>query len=84
MDEEKVKRAEMRTLLTRASEEIEGLREQCMRLEQYRAHTERMLALFEGGPRAPQHSGEGEDVAWMLRRMAHTYQEVDSESQSPR
>jgi len=55
-------------LMERAANEIEELRRRIDRLSAYHAHTERMLALFEGGPRPEQNMGMAEDVAWLLRK----------------
>ena len=62
-------------LLREAIEEIHALRRHVGELEQYRRHTERMLALFEGVP-GREFPGEGEvteDVTWRLARRAEEY-----------
>lgn len=38
-------------LMVEAAKEIDRLEAKVHRLEEYQIHTERMLALFEGGPR---------------------------------
>ena len=59
-----------KNMMLSAADEIEGLRQKVGALELYHRHTERLLALFEGGPRKPEAIGMGEDVAWRLRKRA--------------
>lgn len=66
---------EARDTLRRAAEEIRSLRSENERLRDYRNHTERMLALFEGGPRFADVGGEGIDVAWEAESLALTLDE---------
>lgn len=58
-----------------AIEEIHALRRQVWLLQAYKNHTERMLTMFEGGPRGEGggHSIESEDVAWRLEQMVRKY-----------
>lgn len=65
-------------LLRVAAMEIDHLRKVNQRLTEYRDHTERLLALFEGGPRPHKVRGEEEDVAWKLRRMADKIENPES------
>lgn len=57
-------------LLREAAQEIEVLRASMSRLGDYKRHTDRMLALFEGGPDQNVISGESPDMAWRLRTVA--------------
>jgi hypothetical protein len=63
-------------LLCDAANEITRLRTDVAALQGYKRHTERMLALFEGGPRAESRMGEGEDLAWKLRRVAEEFRKL--------
>lgn len=68
------KREELARILRQAAAEIQRLRRQCDDLAQYRDHTERLLALFEGGPKR-QGFGEAEpDLAHMLEVVARGYE----------
>jgi len=63
-------------LLEEAAEEIEQLRLMNGTLKMYRDHTERMLALFEGGPRDKIQQGFSVDVLWKLRQAAEGFREA--------
>lgn len=54
-------------LMREAVAEIEWLRGEVKALAAYKQHTERMLALFEGGPRMEGGGEMGPDVVWKLR-----------------
>ena len=65
-----------------AINEIHALRRQVGELQGYKNHTERMLAMFEGGPRGQGYgdSPMSDDVTYRLERMEREYVDpVDAE-----
>ena len=70
------KKANTVRLMRDAAGEIRRRRTQLHELASYQAHTERMLALFEGGPPPERNQGQSIDVAWELTQAAD---EIDPE-----
>lgn len=62
------------SLLREGAGEIRRLRLRVMSLTQYRDQTERLLALFEGGPRGRDMVSDDVDLAWTLERAAETFE----------
>lgn len=68
-------------LFDEAATEIERLRLINKELSQYKKHTERMLNLFEGGPKTSHDYGETEDIVWKLREVAKGFRKPLNESE---
>ena len=64
-------------LLRDAAAEIRKLRVQKMTLAQYRSHTERLLALFEGGPPQPGYEAGEPDLAYKLDTVADGFEKPE-------
>ncbi len=72
-------------LIRVAIHEVVRLREEVAQLRQYRDHTERMLALFEGGPHHPPGMSIGgqDDFVHQLEQMAKALEVEDGLSEPP-
>lgn len=69
-----------RNLMGEAIADIESLRKQNQRLASHVDLTERMLALFEGGPRPGENMAMAEDMVWRLRRRIESLDEQINEA----